>query len=68
MTPHWHAVSTYAWVVAIALAIGAGGGFAAGLRFGPSYQDALRVEYRLREVFCEQAVRNGLLKTCEVAR
>ena len=63
-----HHVSTYAWALAIAAVIGGALGFCAGLRYGPSYHDALTVEYRLREVFCEQAVRNSLLKTCEVLR
>ena len=73
MSPlNWHAISTQAWVIVIALVIGATAGFTAGLILGlknsPSYHDALRVEHRLREVFCEQAVRNGLLKTCEVMK
>ena len=65
---NWHALSTHAWLLVIAAAVGAAGGFVVGLRASPSYQDALRVEYRLREVFCEQAIRNGVLKTCEVMK
>lgn len=64
MTPHH--LSTYAWGALLVLCVGLAVGFAAGLRYSPSYQDALMVERRLREVFCEQAVKNGLLKTCEV--
>lgn len=65
---NWHALSTHAWLIAIAASVGAAGGFVVGLQFSPSYHDALRVEYRLREVFCEQAVRNNLMKTCEVMK
>jgi len=69
-TFNWHVISTHAWIVVIALitgiALGAAGGFSFGFKSSPSYQDALRVEQRLREVFCDQAIRNGLLKTCEV--
>lgn len=69
VTPvNWHAISTHAWGLAIAASVGAAGGFVAGLRFSPSYHDALRVEYRLRELFCERAIANGLLKTCEVMK
>lgn len=73
MSPiNWHAISTQAWVIVIALVIGATAGFTAGMLIGlknsPSYHDALRVEYRLREVFCEQAIRNNLMKTCEVTK
>ena len=46
-----------------------GAGFYAGIYFGvrtaPSYHDAIVIEKRLREVFCEQAVKNGTLKTCD---
>lgn len=69
---NWHAISTQAWVIAIALTVGATAGFTVGMFYGlknsPSYHDALKVEYRLREVFCEQAVRNKLMTTCEVMR
>ena len=65
---NWHALSTHAWLIAIAASVGGAGGFVVGLQFSPSYHDALRVEYRLREVFCEQAVRNNLMKTCEVMK
>lgn len=68
MNINWHAISTHAWIIAIALAVGAAGGFVVGMRLSPSYHDALRVEHRLREVFCERAIVNGLLKTCEVMK
>ncbi len=49
-----------------------GAGFYAGTYFGvrtaPSYQDARLVEARLREVFCEQVIRNKLMTTCEVTK
>lgn len=39
-----------------------------GLYFGRehawSYLDYATVERRMREVYCEQSVRNGVLKTC----
>lgn len=64
MTPHH--VSTYAWLAALVFIAGAEVGFALGVRFSPSAHDSLVIERRLREVFCEQVVRNGLMQTCEV--
>ena len=52
----------------IMLGVGACAGFAVGVRESPSYQDAMRIEQRLREVFCEQAVKNNVLRTCEVMK
>lgn len=54
-----------AWLVVFAL-LGGVGGFTLGVKHAPSYQDAVRIEKRLREVFCEQAVATELLKKCEV--
>lgn len=63
-----HEASTAAWVFVLVF----GAGFYAGAWFGnitaPSYHDALRVEHRLREVFCEQVIRNKLMTTCEVSK
>jgi len=61
-----HEASTIAWVVALVF----GAGFYAGTWFGnvtsPARHDATVIEQRLREVFCEQAVRNNLMTKCEV--
>ena len=60
-----HEISTA--ILAAAFVFGAGfyAGVYAGVRTAPSYHDALVIEKRLREVFCEQAVKNGTLKTCD---
>jgi len=63
-----HAVSTAVLAALLVFGAGAGVGFVVGVRESPSYYDAMKMEYRLREVFCEQAVRNSLMKTCEVIR
>ena len=61
-----HAIITAIVAGLLVFGFGVAAGFVFGVRESPSYYDALRVEYRLREVFCEQAVRNKLLKSCEV--
>lgn len=61
-----HRIVTWAWTALLLLTSGFTAGAWVGMKFGPSYHDALTVERRLREVFCEQAIRNQLLKTCEV--
>ena len=60
-----HAYSTIAWVaLAVFLA-----GFYCGAWFGvvtsPAAFDAKVIEKRLRLVFCEQAIKNKLIQTCE---
>ena len=60
-----HAVSTALVAGLLVFIAGTCAGFVVGVREGPSYYDALRVEQRLREVFCEQAVRNKILQSCE---
>lgn len=61
-----HEASTVAWLVVLVF----GAGFYAGALFGtvtsPAAYDARVIELRLRTVFCEQAVRNKLMTTCEV--
>lgn len=59
-------LSALAWVIFVAAAAGAVGGFLAGVRYGPSYYDAVLIDGHLREVFCEMAVKNSLLKNCYV--
>lgn len=61
-----HRASTYAWVAVLLLAVGGQIGFWFGVRAAPSYHDARVIEQHLRAVFCEQAVRNKLMTTCEV--
>ena len=61
-----HVISTVAWAIVLTF----GAGFYAGAVFGivtsPSAYDSRVIEKRLREVFCEQAVRNGFMTTCKV--
>ena len=61
-----HVYSTIAWVVAAVFA----GGFYFGAWFGvvtsPAAFDANVIEKRLRMVFCEQALKNKLINTCDV--
>ncbi len=61
-----HEASTAAWVFALVF----GAGFYAGVWVGnvtsPARHDTRMVEERLRTVFCEQAIRNKLMTTCEV--
>lgn len=40
-------------------------GVVVGARHSWSYLDVATVERRLREVFCEQAIRNRLMKVCD---
>ena len=61
-----HEVSTWAWAVVIVFIAGLYVGIYFGIRTAPSYHDAQVIEKRLRAVFCEQAVRNKLMPTCEV--
>ena len=63
-----HAVSTAIAAGLLVFGFGACAGFVVGIQQSPSYYDALRVEQRLREVFCEQAIKNSLIQTCEVLR
>ena len=63
-----HAVSTALGAGLLTFGFGACAGFAVGVQQSPTYYDALRVEQRLREVFCEQAVKNGMIKSCEVLK
>lgn len=63
-----HEVSTAAWVFCFVF----GAGFYVGVWVGnvtsPARHDARTIELRLREVFCEQALKNKLMTTCEVDR
>lgn len=63
-----HEISTWAWVLALTALFAAQAGYFAGAYYGPSYFEARKIEVHLRHVFCEQAIRNNLLKTCEVER
>ena len=61
-----HVLSTWAWAFCFVF----GAGFYAGTWFGnvtsPARHDLTMIEKRLREVVCEQIVRNKLMTTCEV--
>lgn len=61
-----HVISTVAWVIALTFAAG----FYAGAWFGvvtsPAAYDAKTIEKHLRMVFCQRAIQNKLLQTCEV--
>ena len=61
-----HEVSTIAWAFVLVFIAGLYTGMYVGVRTAPSYHDAQVIEKRLREVFCEQAVRKKLMTTCEV--
>ena len=63
-----HAISTVLLSGLLVFGLGTCAGFVIGVQQSPSYYDALRVEQRLREVFCEQAVKNNVLQTCEVLK
>lgn len=64
MSPH--VFSTAAWAAVLVF----GAGFYAGAWFGnvtsPARHDQQVIEKRLREVFCEQIVLNGILPSCKV--
>ena len=60
-----HEISTAAWAFVMVFLAGLYAGVYLGIRTGPSYHDAQVIEKRLREVFCEQAVRKRLMTTCE---
>ena len=61
-----HAISTVAWAVLFVF----GAGFYVGAWFGvvnsPAAYDAKTIEKHLQMVFCERAIANKLLQTCEV--
>lgn len=60
-----HEISTAILAAGFIFLAGFYAGVYAGVRTAPSYHDALVIEKRLREVFCEQAVKNGTLKACD---
>ena len=61
-----HAISTVAWAVVFVF----GAGFYVGAWFGtvtsPAAYNAQVVERHLRVVFCDRAIKNKLINTCEV--
>ena len=61
-----HVFSTIAWVVAAVFAAGFYFGAWFGVVTSPAAFDARVIEKRLRLVFCEQAIKNKLIQTCEV--
>jgi len=61
-----HEISTWAWVVTFSFTLGFYAGLYVGNVTSPARHDARMIEQRLRMVFCEQAVRNKLMTTCEV--
>ncbi len=62
-----HQRQAIALVICLVL-LAAGASFVAGFKTGLytswSYLDVATVERRMREVFCEQAIRNGMIKAC----
>jgi hypothetical protein len=59
-----HKAASIAWLLAFAVGTGFAGGYWLGVQHSPSFLDAIVMEKRLREVFCEQALRHGLLRQC----
>lgn len=61
-----HVISTVAWVVVAVFAAGFYCGAVFGMVTSPAAYDFKTVEKHLRMVFCEQAIKNKLIHTCEV--
>ena len=61
-----HVISTVAWAVALTFAAGFYAGAVFGVVTSPAAYDSRVIEKRLRLVFCEQAIKNKLIQTCEV--
>lgn len=61
-----HVISTVAWVVVAVFAAGFYAGAVFGMVTSPAAYDFKTVEKHLRMVFCEQAIKNRLIQTCEV--
>lgn len=61
-----HAISTVAWAVTFVFAAGFYAGMVFGMVTSPAAYDYKTVERHLRMVFCEQAIKNRLIQTCEV--
>lgn len=61
-----HVISTVAWAVVAVFTAGFYAGAVFGVITSPAAYDYNTVQKHLRLVFCEQAIKNKILKTCEV--
>lgn len=61
-----HAISTVAWAITFVFVAGFYCGAWFGVVTSPAAYDFKTVERHLRTVFCERAIANKMIQTCEV--